>query len=151
MLPRTVCLALSLSLALCADSVRAQGNPAPKEAKLALTLEQRLASLEEQAARMLTEIKAIRGQIKQGAPANPDLNNINIYRLKNLAAPQTANLLTELLNLNRQNKTLRVVADAQTNALIVAGKSEDQEIIRAIVSRLDEAVDDPALPKKEKR
>jgi type II secretory pathway component GspD/PulD (secretin) len=143
-------LALTLSLALCTE-VRAQGKAAPKDAKPAPTLEQRLALLEEQAAKMLAEIKAIRGQIKESTPNREDLKNFTIYRLKNIDANQMAKLLSELLDLPRGNKTVRVVADSQTNSIIVAGKEEDHEIIRAIIVRLDESGADAAPAKKDKR
>jgi Bacterial type II/III secretion system short domain len=151
MFGRIACLALSLSLILSAGGVRGQGKPVPKEVKPALTLEQRLALLEEQAARMLAEIKGIRGQLKDGMPTRDDIKNFNIYRLKNAEANQMAKLLSELLDLNRGNKTLRIVSDSQTNSLIVAGKQEDLEIIQAIIQRLDDTAVDAAPPKKEKR
>lgn len=148
MLRRTTLL--TLGFIFLTSTLSAQDKPSTKADK-PVSLEQRLLLLEEQAARMLAEIKAIRGQLKEASPAREDIRNFNIYRLKNLEANQLAKLLTELLDLNRQNKSVRVVADSQTNSLLVAGKQEDQEVIQAIIARLDDSANDATPPKKEKR
>ena len=147
MLSRTLCLVVGMLVTLGAGVARTEDKPPAKTEKNTPTVEQRLALLEDQAVKMLAEIKAIRGQLK-GAAA-PDLKDIRIFRLKHVDSNQMARLLTELLNI-RDNKTLRVVADAQTNSLLVAGKAEDQDIIQTILSRLDDEGAD-SVPKKEKK
>lgn len=151
MLSRIALLALNLCLAGSVPGARAQDKTTPKGEKQPPTLEQRLALLEEQAARMLAEIKAIRGEVKKEAAAQNDLGNISIYRLKNVQATEMAKLLTELFSINRDNKSLRIVADAATNTVLVSGKREDQDAISAIIIRLDDVAVDAAPPKKERK
>lgn len=139
----------AFTLFLSATQVSAQDKqPAKTEMKTTVTLEQRLALLEEQAVKMLADIKAIRAEIKD---AKPEGSDFRIFRLKNANAIQVSRLLVELLGTNRESKSLRIVADQATNSIIVAGKQADQDIIEALLIRLDEHSVDAAPPKKRNR
>jgi type II secretory pathway component GspD/PulD (secretin) len=78
--------------------------------------------------------------------AAPDAKKVEksqfqIFRLKNAAAPEAAKVLQALFNAD-PNKTLRIVADLQTNAVLVYGPEEQLLEVQAILVRLDEAAAD---------
>jgi len=68
-----------------------------------------------------------------------------VLPLKNIQAKEIAKTLTELFA-NGAGKGLTIVAEPMTNSLLVRGSSEQQEMVSAIVQRLEETKRDNRAP-----
>ena len=75
---------------------------------------------------------------KQPAPndARPSID-VKIYTLKNADAEKMVTTLQGLLQ-GKDGQQFRIVADPRTNSVLVSGRADQQEIIEAIIVRLDE-------------
>jgi type II secretory pathway component GspD/PulD (secretin) len=128
----TLLLGLSMSVANAQDRTATTSEPKAKPA----TLEQRIAALEEQAAKLQKEAQALREALKALKPSVDE--DITIYRLKNANAVSLAKLLGELFH-GPSNKSLRILADPETNSLLIRADDVERRKIETIVIRLDEA------------
>src|SRR6516225_2339625 len=112
LLVAVIAILIGLAPALARAQDRTKGPGSPK-AKPPATLEQRIADLEAQAAKLMKEVQALRDEVKATrAPADED---ITIFRLKNAEAVRLAKLLDELLR-GKNDKDLRILADPATNS-----------------------------------
>jgi hypothetical protein len=106
-----------------------------KQAKPA-NLERRIDELEKLLASLVDDLKALRKGSKPAAPAPPARSHVNIYMLKNVDAAEVAEALLQLLAAE-DNKRLRIATLKSANSVLVLADSVDQEMIEAIIAKLE--------------
>jgi hypothetical protein len=136
-------LPVVLSLFLCLVAVRAlpaQDVPAgaeqpPTRAGQA-QLAERVADLQGEVARLKQQLKELQEQ-KAKQPADPATRpQVKIYALKNADATQLAKTIHEVFDPEQRGR-LRLVADPQTNSIILHAHAEDMAMVEAVLLRLD--------------
>lgn len=142
-MPLRIILATGLAIGLM-GSVQAQPKTIPTKElpRPAATLEQRLAALEQQAAKLLTEIQAIRQVMSASKDTKESalVEDIAIYRLRNVEAGRIVEVLLSILD---NEKDLRIIPDAATNSILVRGSALQRKTIEAVLVKLDvEAAND---------
>lgn len=147
-------LAAILSAAACLTVATARAdqrppeNPKPERSGAQpASLEQRIAALEDRAGKLLQEAQALRNELKAQKEPAEARSEFEIIRLKHMESSRLAKILQELIQ-GKDDKDLRIVADAPTNSLIVRGTLKQLELVRSIVLRRDEAAADAAPIKK---
>jgi type II secretory pathway component GspD/PulD (secretin) len=132
----TARLILALAVALIPTLARADdGSKAGKPDPAAL--ERRVADLEKQLTKLLADLQALRSELKQMAKADAP-EEFQIFALKNADAVKLAKVLDEIFN-SKAGKALRIVADEQTNSILVRGPADQMETVKAVIARLDES------------
>ena len=110
-------------------------RPKTKQAKPS-NLERRIDDLEKLLATLADDLKVVRKESKPAAPAPAARSHVNIYMLKNLDAVEVAEALRQLLA-PEDSKRLRIATLKSTNSVLVLADSVDQEMIEAIIAKLE--------------
>ena len=138
MLPRTLTIALSLCLA--GQTIAQTAPPAAKPANPAAPtdVDRRLADLDKYLAGALTEVQALRRDVKAlAAKSAPQADgDFKLVQLKHANAVQVAKVLQEFLG---RGGGLVVTADAATNTLLARGLLDELVRMMKIVEQLDAA------------
>ncbi len=95
-------------------------------------LEKRLDALQK-------EIEALRKELQAKPAAAPLKPEFRIFKLKNVAATDMARTLQAVFG--GTNKLIRIVADSQTNSLLVSASDDEAETIKALIQQLDVAAE----------
>jgi hypothetical protein len=156
---RSIILAGGLVCLLIAGLVPTLGQPGSKSQaaqKQEITrLEQRVADLQDQLAKLHKEVEDLRvaGRPPGAAPggpagavAPPVKLEFAIYALKRANAAEMAKVLQQFFQ-GPDGNEMRIVPDRRTNTVLVRGSRQQLEMVEAIVARLDEMEGDDA-PKK---
>jgi type II secretory pathway component GspD/PulD (secretin) len=111
-----------------------QPGPGPRPADTT-DAERRLANLEKQLDALHKEIAELRQELK----AKPPRPEMRVFALKHVPAVDMAKTLQAVLG--ETNKTLRIVADPQTNSVLVSAAEQESAVIEALINQLDVAVE----------
>jgi general secretion pathway protein D len=116
-------------------------GPGPRPGLGAPTDEEgRLSNLEKQLDALQKSIDELRKEIKAKPPS--DKPDMRIFTLKHVEATDVAKTIQAVFG--DASKAIRIVADPQTNSILVSAPDQDVEIIKNLISQLDIAV----APKK---
>ena len=95
-------------------------------------LEKRLDTLQK-------EIEALRKELNAKPTPTPAKTDLRIFKLKSVVATDMAKPLQAVFS--GTNRTIRIVADLQTNSLLVSATNEEAAAIQALLQQLDVAVE----------
>jgi len=95
-------------------------------------LEKRLDALQK-------EIEALRKELNAKPTPAPAKTDLRIFKLKSVVATDMAKSLQAIFS--GTNRTIRIVADLQTNSLLVSATDEEAAAIQALIQQLDVAVE----------
>ena len=133
-------MTVALSLCLAGQAIGQTPPPAakPAVASTPTDVDRRLADLEKYLAGALTEVQALRRDVKALAAksAGPSEGEIKLVPLKHANAVQVAKVLQEFLG---RGGGLVITADASTNTLLARGSLDDLVRMMKIVDQLDAA------------
>lgn len=137
---RATGILLALSLLCTGTALGQEAKPEvqrqkTKQAKPA-NLERRIDELEKLLATLVDDLKALRKESKPATPALAARSQVNIYTLKNLEAGEVAEALRQLLA-PEDSKRLRIATLKSSNTVLVMAGQEDQEMIEAIIAKLE--------------
>lgn len=95
--------------------------------------ERRLANLEKQLDALQKSLDELRKELKAKPPA--DKSDLHIFTLKHVEATDVAKSLQAVFG--DANKAIRIVADPQTNSVLVSAPDRDLENIKNLIAQLD--------------